>query len=51
MAEEAKTAFVTGLHVAAAVGSVLHMALGALALRWIPRSLPERESVNMTMEP
>jgi DHA2 family multidrug resistance protein-like MFS transporter len=50
MAEEAKTAFVTGLHVAAAVGSVLHMALGALALRWIPRSLPERESVNMTME-
>jgi DHA2 family multidrug resistance protein-like MFS transporter len=51
MAEEAKTAFVTGLHVAAGVGSVLHMALGALALRWIPRSLPERESVNMTMEP
>jgi DHA2 family multidrug resistance protein-like MFS transporter len=41
MAEEAKTAFVTGLHVAAAVAGVLHMALGILALRWIPRSVSE----------
>jgi DHA2 family multidrug resistance protein-like MFS transporter len=41
MAEEAKSAFVTGLHVAAAVGSVLHMALGILAIRWIPGSVSE----------
>jgi DHA2 family multidrug resistance protein-like MFS transporter len=48
MAEEAKTAFVTGLHVAAAVGSVLHMALGLLALRWIPRSVSEETSMMPT---
>ncbi|WP_031167382.1 MFS transporter [Streptosporangium roseum] len=36
---EAKTAFVTGLHVVAAVAVVLHMALGVLALRWLPRSV------------
>jgi DHA2 family multidrug resistance protein-like MFS transporter len=34
----AKAAFVTGLHVAAAVASLLHVALGTLALRWLPRS-------------
>lgn len=34
----AKAAFVTGLHVAAAVASLLHLALGILALRWLPRS-------------
>jgi DHA2 family multidrug resistance protein-like MFS transporter len=35
---EAKSAFVTGLHTAAAVASLLHIALGILALRWLPRS-------------
>ncbi|MGA6161238.1 MFS transporter [Amycolatopsis magusensis] len=35
--EEAKAAFVTGLHAVAVVAAVLHLALGALALRWIPK--------------
>ncbi|GAA2390020.1 MFS transporter [Streptomyces glaucosporus] len=38
LAGEAKSAFVTGLHAAAVVASLLHLALGALALRWLPRS-------------
>ncbi|WP_344881674.1 MFS transporter [Nonomuraea antimicrobica] len=37
---EARTAFVTGLHVVAAVASVLHVVLGVLALRWLPRAAP-----------
>ncbi len=36
--EDARAAFVTGLHVAAAVASLLHLALGIVALRWLPRS-------------
>ncbi|MGV9771310.1 MFS transporter [Streptosporangium sp. NPDC003464] len=36
---EAETAFVSGLHLAAAVAAALHMALGVLALRWLPRSV------------
>ncbi|MCO1659353.1 MFS transporter [Pseudonocardia humida] len=39
-AEQATTAFVTGLHGVAAVAGVLHIALAALTLRWIPRSAP-----------
>ncbi|SMC64132.1 MFS transporter [Kibdelosporangium aridum] len=35
LVEEAKTAFVTGLHVIAAAASLLHIALGTVALRWI----------------
>ncbi|UJW30205.1 MFS transporter [Saccharothrix sp. AJ9571] len=35
--EEAKAAFVNGLHTVAVVAAVLHLALGALALRWIPK--------------
>jgi DHA2 family multidrug resistance protein-like MFS transporter len=35
-AQDAKSAFVTGLHAVAAVASLLHLALGALALRWLP---------------
>ncbi|TDC73385.1 MFS transporter [Micromonospora sp. KC606] len=34
----AKAAFVAGLHVAATVAVLLHVALGILALRWLPRS-------------
>ncbi|MEZ7129909.1 MFS transporter [Nonomuraea sp. AD125B] len=37
-AEEAKTAFVTGLHVAAAVAGVLHLALGVFAVRRLSNS-------------
>lgn len=36
--EQAKTAFVTGMHAVAAVASLLHIALGVLALRSIPKS-------------
>ncbi|BAU85178.1 permease, MFS [Streptomyces laurentii] len=38
-AAAAKSAFVTGLHAAALVAALLHLALGALALRRLPRSL------------
>lgn len=34
LADEAKTAFVTGLHVAV-VASLMHIALGVIALRWM----------------
>ncbi|MFI2209175.1 MFS transporter [Streptomyces sp. NPDC020141] len=37
---DAKAAFVTGLHVVAATAGALHIALGVLALRWIPKSSP-----------
>jgi predicted MFS family arabinose efflux permease len=37
--EQAKAAFVAGLHATAAVASLLHTALGILALRWLPRSV------------
>lgn len=36
VAEDAKAAFVTGVHIVAAVAGLLHAALGILALRWIP---------------
>jgi DHA2 family multidrug resistance protein-like MFS transporter len=36
---DAKSAFVTGLHAAAITAAILHGALGVLALRWIPRAL------------
>lgn len=36
----AKTAFVNGLHAAAVTAGILHGALGVLALRWIPGTLP-----------
>ncbi|MEW1603296.1 MFS transporter [Streptomyces sp. NPDC093808] len=38
--QEAKGAFVTGLHAAAVVAGVLHAALGAVALRWLPKPVP-----------
>jgi DHA2 family multidrug resistance protein-like MFS transporter len=43
-AEQAKSAFVTGLHAATAVASVLHAALGVLALRWIPGPVADTPS-------
>lgn len=39
VAAQAKAAFVTGLHVAAVVASVLHAALGVLTLRRLPGSV------------
>jgi DHA2 family multidrug resistance protein-like MFS transporter len=45
-AEEAKTAFVTGLHAAVAVASLLHMGLGILALRWIPGSVTAQDTAD-----
>lgn len=38
--QEAKGAFVTGLHAAAVMAGVLHAALGAVALRWLPKPVP-----------
>ncbi|SDQ66848.1 MFS transporter, DHA2 family, multidrug resistance protein [Thermostaphylospora chromogena] len=35
---EAKSAFLTGLHVAMALGAVLCVGMGALTLRWIPKT-------------
>ncbi|WP_433543948.1 MFS transporter (plasmid) [Streptomyces sp. CA-294286] len=40
--DQAKQAAVTGLHAAALVASLLHAALGAFALRHLPRSAPDR---------
>ncbi len=34
---DAKAAFLTGLHMAAATAASLHLLLGLLALRWLPR--------------
>lgn len=38
---EARSAFVTGLHAAVVVASLSHAALGAVALRWLPRSVSD----------
>jgi len=38
---QAKQAFVTGLHVAAGVGGCVSLAVGILAVLWLPRTLPE----------
>ncbi|WP_087924594.1 MFS transporter [Streptomyces albireticuli] len=35
---DAKSAFVTGLHIAALIGGILHVALGVFALRHLPRA-------------
>jgi DHA2 family multidrug resistance protein-like MFS transporter len=48
--ESAKTAFVTGLHVAAAVASLLHLALGILALRWLRRTELEQTDPAIASE-
>ncbi len=37
----AKQAFLTGLHVAVAVGGLLTLAVGIIAWLWLPRNLPE----------
>ncbi|MFZ3474227.1 MFS transporter [Streptomyces sp. 4.24] len=40
-AQDAKSAFVTALHVVVVVAGLLHAVLGAVALRWLPRSAPD----------
>ncbi|TPQ23440.1 MFS transporter [Streptomyces sporangiiformans] len=35
---DAKSAFISGLHAAAAIAGILHGALAVIALRWIPRT-------------
>ncbi|WP_037078095.1 MFS transporter [Pseudonocardia spinosispora] len=39
LAEQARSAFVTGVHAVAATAAILHLALGTLTLRWLPRQL------------
>ena len=41
--EQAKTAFVAGLHIVAAVAALLHAALGVLTLRWLPGARMRRQ--------
>ncbi|GGZ55253.1 MFS transporter [Streptomyces inusitatus] len=43
---DAKSAFVTGLHVVAVTAGVLHAALGVLALRWLPKSLSDADDAG-----
>lgn len=42
--EQAKSAFLNGLHVAVSIAAVLSAALGLLALRWIPKTRKAAES-------
>ncbi|WP_344592595.1 MFS transporter [Actinomadura vinacea] len=43
---DAKTAFVLGLHTAVLIAGILHGALGALTLRWLPRTQPMPQDAN-----
>ncbi|MGW0604818.1 MFS transporter [Streptomyces sp. NPDC002640] len=49
--QDAKSAFVTGLHIVVIAASLLHAALGAAALRWLPRSAPEQGATEVLAEP
>ncbi|MEU9350879.1 MFS transporter [Streptomyces griseoloalbus] len=49
--EAAKAAFVTGLHAAAAVAGLLHVALGTVALRLLPRTAPGEPTADRTPSP
>lgn len=44
LVSEAKTAFLTGLHIAMGIAAVLCAALGILALRWIPKTDERHEA-------
>lgn len=48
--DHAKSAFLTGMHAAAATAGALCFALGVLALRWIPRSPQPAEEVGRPAE-
>lgn len=43
---EAKSAFVTGLHLAAVIAGILHAALGAFALRHLPRAFTSTDDAS-----
>ncbi|MUL67018.1 MFS transporter [Mycobacterium sp. CBMA 234] len=45
---DAKSAFLTGLHVAAATASALHVVLGLVTLRWLPRDIADTADENET---
>ncbi|MFI8895070.1 MFS transporter [Streptomyces paradoxus] len=49
--QDAKSAFVTGLHVVVAVASLLHAALGTAALRWLPKPARQERSTGVHEEP
>ncbi|GGW79460.1 MFS transporter [Streptomyces caelestis] len=49
--QDAKSAFVTGLHVVVVAASLLHAALGTAALRWLPKSAPEEQTTEVHEEP
>ncbi|MFC7898296.1 MFS transporter [Streptomyces sp. NPDC057381] len=49
--QDAKGAFVTGLHVVAVVTSLLHATLGAVALRWFSRPTTAEPSSSTTGQP
>lgn len=49
--QDAKSAFVTGLHVVVVVASLLHAALGTAALRWLPRSAPKEQTAEVPEQP
>ncbi|GGW43591.1 hypothetical protein GCM10010340_22180 [Streptomyces griseoloalbus] len=50
MVTDAKSAYVTGLHAAVAVASVLHFALGILALRWLPKAETAQQASDSLVE-
>lgn len=47
-AQNAKTAFVTGLHVVVVITSLLHAALGTVALHWLTGSASEEPGSGTT---
>jgi DHA2 family multidrug resistance protein-like MFS transporter len=49
--QDAKSAFVTGLHIVVIAASLLHAALGTASLRWLPRSAPEPGATEVHAEP
>ncbi|MES9535890.1 MFS transporter [Actinomadura sp. NPDC000600] len=49
-ADDAKSAFVVGLHAAAVVAGLLHVTLGVLASRWLPRQ-SQSDSTPSSDEP
>ncbi|MEV6595205.1 hypothetical protein AB0N36_46105, partial [Streptomyces acidicola] len=44
--DQAKDAFVTGLRVVAVAASLLHLILGLLTLRWVPKVLDDEKGVG-----
>ncbi|MGD9484961.1 MFS transporter [Streptomyces sp. TRM70308] len=49
--QDAKSAFVTGLHVVVVAASLLHAALGTVALRWLPKPAPQEQTTEVQEQP